>query len=169
MFSNPRRPEGQRNVLLSVSREASQSLQVPRNKVYLFLVWIFVLDWLHEIRDGLDTTCACVWVCILLISYKKSLPLSLPFSMYLCVNLSTYLSIYLSICLEIQKWEGNFQNINHFLGVTVMVQWKRIWLGTMTLRVRSLASLSGLRIQHCPELWWRLQMWLGSDVATALA
>ena len=28
--------------------------------------------------------------------------------------------------------------------------------------VRSLALFSGLRIQHCSELWWRLQMWLGS-------
>ena len=34
-----------------------------------------------------------------------------------------------------------------------MVQWKRIRLGTMRLRVRSLALLSGLRIQHCYELW----------------
>ena len=30
-----------------------------------------------------------------------------------------------------------------------------------------LASLSGLRIQSCHELWWRLQMLLGSGVAVA--
>ena len=30
-----------------------------------------------------------------------------------------------------------------------MVQWKRIRLGTIRLPVRSLASLSGLRIQRC--------------------
>ena len=32
-------------------------------------------------------------------------------------------------------------------------------------QVRSLTSLSGLRIWRCGALWCRLQMWLGSDVA----
>ena len=32
-------------------------------------------------------------------------------------------------------------------GAPVMTQWKRIRLGTMRLQVRSLASLSGLRIR----------------------
>ena len=36
-----------------------------------------------------------------------------------------------------------------------MAQQKQIQLGTMRLQVRSLASLSGLRIQHCHELWCR--------------
>ena len=36
-----------------------------------------------------------------------------------------------------------------------MAQQKRIRLGTMRLQVRSLASLSGLRIWHCRELWCR--------------
>ena len=35
----------------------------------------------------------------------------------------------------------------------------------MKLRVRSLALLSGLRMQHCHELWCRSQTWLGSRVA----
>ena len=50
----------------------------------------------------------------------------------------------------------------------VVVQRKRIRLGTMRLRVQSLASLSGLRIRHCRELWHRSQMRLGSDVAVAV-
>jgi len=37
-------------------------------------------------------------------------------------------------------------------GDPVVVQWKRIRLGTMRLQVQSLAVLSGLRIQHCREL-----------------
>ena len=45
----------------------------------------------------------------------------------------------------------------------------RIRLGAMGLRVRSLASLSGLRIRRCRDLWCGLQMWLGSCVAVALA
>ena len=50
--------------------------------------------------------------------------------------------------------------------------WRSSWrtrLGTMRLRVRSLASLSGLRNRHCRELWCRLQKQLGSCVAVALA
>ena len=47
-------------------------------------------------------------------------------------------------------------------GVSVVVQQKRIRLGIMRLRVRSLASLSGLKIWRCHELWCRSQMWLGS-------
>ena len=37
-------------------------------------------------------------------------------------------------------------------GVPIVAQWKQIWLGTMRLSVRSLASLSGLWIQPCHEL-----------------
>ena len=43
-------------------------------------------------------------------------------------------------------------------GVPIVVQWKWIRLETMRLWLR---SLSGLRIQHCRELWCRLQMRLG--------
>ena len=49
-----------------------------------------------------------------------------------------------------------------------MVQWKRIQLGTMLLRVGSLASISGLGIQRCRELQCRSQTWLGSCVAVAM-
>ena len=35
----------------------------------------------------------------------------------------------------------------------------------MSLQVRSLALLNGLRIWRCHELWCRLQMWLGSCIA----
>ena len=50
-----------------------------------------------------------------------------------------------------------------------MAQRKHIRLGTMGLRVQSLALLRGLRIWHCCELWRRSQTWLGSDVAVAVA
>ena len=45
-----------------------------------------------------------------------------------------------------------------------MAQQKRNQQGTMKLWVQSLASLSGLRIWHCHELWCGSQMWL-SDPA----
>ena len=41
-----------------------------------------------------------------------------------------------------------------------MAQQKWVQLGTMRLWVPSLASLRGLMIWHCRELWCRLQMWL---------
>ena len=44
-------------------------------------------------------------------------------------------------------------------------QWKQIQLVSMKMRVRSLASLSGLRIQHCRELWCRSPPQLGSGIA----
>ena len=50
-----------------------------------------------------------------------------------------------------------------------MAQWKQIQLVTMRSQVQSLASLSGLRIWHCCELWCRLQMQLRSGMAVALA
>ena len=42
--------------------------------------------------------------------------------------------------------------------VPIVVQQKQIRLENMRLWVRSLALLSGLRIWHCHELWYRLQM-----------
>ena len=50
-----------------------------------------------------------------------------------------------------------------------MAQWLTNQLGTMGMRVRSLSSLSGLRIQCYRELWCRSQTWLGSWVAVAVA
>ena len=46
-----------------------------------------------------------------------------------------------------------------------MGQWKLIRLVTMRMRVRSLALLSGLRIQRFCELWcrWQTQLGYGSD------
>jgi len=48
-----------------------------------------------------------------------------------------------------------------------VAQRKRIQLGTMRLQVRSLASLSGLRIWRCHELWCSSQLWRRLE-ATAL-
>ena len=42
-------------------------------------------------------------------------------------------------------------------------------LVTMRIWVQSLASFSGLRIQSCHELWYRLQMWLRPHIAVAVA
>uniref|UniRef100_A0A8D1UWZ7 Galanin-like peptide n=1 Tax=Sus scrofa TaxID=9823 RepID=A0A8D1UWZ7_PIG len=55
-----------------------------------------------------------------------------------------------------------------FVGVPDVVPWKRIRPGTTRFQLRSLALLSGLRIQCCCELWCRLQMWLGSHIAVAV-
>ena len=54
---------------------------------------------------------------------------------------------------------------NTFWGVPIVVQWKRIQLGTMSLQDRSLASLGGLGIWRCHELSCELQTQLGSGVS----
>ena len=51
--------------------------------------------------------------------------------------------------------------------IPVVAQWKRIRLVTRRLRVKSLASLSRLRIWHFCELWCRSQMRLGCYMAVA--
>ena len=50
---------------------------------------------------------------------------------------------------------------NGIVGVPVVAQWKGTRLVTMNMRVWSLASLGGLRIWHCSELWcrWQIMAW----------
>ena len=55
-----------------------------------------------------------------------------------------------------------------YQGVPIMVQWIQILLGTMRLRVPSLASLSGLRMWCCHELWCSSQTRFGSSIAVAV-
>ena len=57
------------------------------------------------------------------------------------------------------------RNVKKSMGVPVVAQQKGIRLGTMKLRVRSLALFGGLRIWRCRELWCRSQTQLGSDPA----
>ena len=71
-------------------------------------------------------------------------------------------------CRLLQQREGREEGRKQGRGVPVMAQRKQIWLVSMKTWVRSLASLSGLRIWRCLELWCRLQTWLGSGVAVAL-
>ena len=54
-------------------------------------------------------------------------------------------------------------------GNPIVMQQKQIQLGTTRLWLRSLASLHGLRIWHCRELWCRSQRKLGSGIAVAVA
>ena len=54
-------------------------------------------------------------------------------------------------------------------GVPAGAQQKQTQLASMRKWVQSLAWLSGLRIQCCPELWYRSQMWPGSSIAVAMA
>ena len=55
-----------------------------------------------------------------------------------------------------------------FLGVPIVAQQRQIQLVSMRMRVRSLASLSGLRVWRCCELWCRSQIELGSRVVVAM-
>ena len=54
-------------------------------------------------------------------------------------------------------------------GVPILAQRKWIGLASTRMQVRSLALLSGLRIWYCCEWWCRLQMWVWSGMAVAVA
>ena len=58
--------------------------------------------------------------------------------------------------------------INDDLGVPIMAQQEQACLVSTRIWVPFLASLRGLRIWCCPELWYRLQRWLGSLVVMAV-
>ena len=62
----------------------------------------------------------------------------------------------------------SFPSKNHISGVPVVVQWLTNPTRNHEVAVRSLASLSGLRIRHCHALWCRSQTRLGSGVAVAV-
>ena len=55
------------------------------------------------------------------------------------------------------------------MGVPVVVQWKRIQLGTMRLQLDPWLDqwVKDLVSPSCHELWCRLQTWLGYHVAVA--
>ena len=87
-------------------------------------------------------------------------------SLYGLTSQCSFLDIYGK---EIVKNMGKLYVKEYFFnGVPIMVQRKRIQLGTTRLRVPTLASPSGLGIQDCRELWCRLKTQLGSGVAVAV-
>ena len=69
----------------------------------------------------------------------------------------------MDISPKIYKWPISIQK--DVQGVPIVAQQKEICLLCMRIQVRSLASLSGLRIWSCPELWYSVQMRLSSGVA----
>ena len=54
------------------------------------------------------------------------------------------------------------------IGVPVVAEWKTNLTSIREDAGLILALLSGLRIRHCLELWWRLQPRIRSDVAVAV-
>ena len=74
------------------------------------------------------------------------------------------LLLYFLLCIKSYLLISNFNNFR----APIVAQRKQIWLVSMRTHVPSLASLSGLRIQHCHELWYRLQTQLGSGIGCYL-
>ena len=76
--------------------------------------------------------------------------------------------VYSMLCYRCRGQEIKAHTKNKSIhAVPVVAQWKWIQLASMRMWVPSLASLSGSRIQHCLELWCRLQTQLGSCIAMA--
>ena len=69
-------------------------------------------------------------------------------------------------CCEFPSWHSGLRMQLH--GVPIVVLQKQTQLVSTRTRVLSLASISGLRIRRCCELWCRPQTWLGSHVAGAV-
>ena len=67
-------------------------------------------------------------------------------------------------------WETNLRQWIGMgvVGAPIVDQRKRIWLASKRMQVRSLAWLSGLRIQSCHELQCRSQTWLRYGIAVAV-
>ena len=65
---------------------------------------------------------------------------------------------------ELVSFPGRKKRKKNTCRVPIVAQQKGIRLGTMRLQVRFLALLSQLKIQHCRELWCRLQTWLRSHL-----
>ena len=66
-----------------------------------------------------------------------------------CANCGKCVDYRKFICWQQEKVSGFRNKVD---GVPIVTQWKWIQLGTMRWRLRSLASLSGLRIRRCHEL-----------------
>uniref|UniRef100_A0A8D0Q4B3 Uncharacterized protein n=2 Tax=Sus scrofa TaxID=9823 RepID=A0A8D0Q4B3_PIG len=87
------------------------------------------------------------------------------------ITTTTYVANLWKMCVTNTMGVSNYKDFPSMLALDKFPSWlsgKRIRLGTMRLRVRSLALLRGLRIQCCRELWCRLQMQLRSCIAVAL-
>ena len=69
--------------------------------------------------------------------------------------------------LSLYEWKSVTPLKGRALKFQLWLSGLRTQLGSMRMRVPSLASLSGLGIQRCHELWCRWQMWLRSWIAVA--
>ena len=89
---------------------------------------------------------------------EKNLKKNIYIHTYICVYVYMYVNIYNHFAVHLECCKSTVPQLKEKKkneGVPTVVQWKRIRLVSMRMQVRSLASLSGLRIQHCCELWCR--------------
>ena len=98
------------------------------------------------------TSQVCASLCLQWL-FSQSLPECLLLLLFLNDHFTFLLGdIYLKLMEDFPLWHGGL----------------RICLVSVVVRVRSLASLSELRIQRCHELWYRSQTWLRSWAAVVV-
>ena len=108
------------------------------------------------------------------LAYSTSWDFSLKNSVHLSASvllntMATQVRETQSVKQKLRERLPRAQGFTHCLGVSVVAQWEQIQLVSMRMQVQCLASLSGSGVLHCRELWCRLQTWLRSHVAEAVA
>ena len=83
----------------------------------------------------------------------------------MCIENGLVMYYWGASCLLLPLWSTKSRTFfKTFFRVPLVVQWKRTQIVSIRTRGQSLASLSGLRIWRCGELWHRSQMWLRSTL-----
>ena len=137
-------------------------LSVPNEMLHLG-IWVGHVGWTHQTRYG-------QYFLTFVLCFKASNSISeMSFALsHLMSDIMLTLVLYQSLQSSKIGRLALTSKVTLF-GIPIMVPRKQILVGTMRLWAWSLASLSGLRIQRCCELWCRLQMQLGSGIAVAVA
>ena len=113
-------------------------------------------------------------------AYSNIVSFQTPFYKAFTIKISlkaTYLCYYVFNHIWKQKyyWKAfkiriiEYRSIIYKIQVPIVSQQKQIWWISMRMWVWSLALLSGLRMRHCHELWYRSQTWLRSHIAVTVA
>ena len=112
-------------------------------------------------------TCLCVCVCVCV--WKRDREICTKSSMSMVYSIICYIQgIATNKYITKEVSDITYYSSINISGLTIVAQWKLIWLASVWMQVQSLPLLSGLEILCCHELWCRSQLWLGSRVPVSI-